>query len=125
MQAELDALSGPRLRIDLDRDVIYCAERALELSPVRCAIYGLLAERRHRGCGEPSCGGCSRCFLPVGDIRESFAMEMRAWLETRGGRAVRPGQWNERNFRSERSKINRAIRNALHGASDVYEIRFS
>jgi CRISPR-associated protein (TIGR02584 family) len=122
LQSVLDALVEPRLSIFPGEHLIVCGARPVRLAPLQLAIYELLAERRKAGCGSRECGGCPSCFVRAAEIGGAFRERLRERLEQRQSYGVGP-VWNETGFRPERSKINRAITRALHGASNPYVIQ--
>jgi len=123
LQADLDALAGAQLDLVPERNALVCTGREVRLSPVRYAVYELLAERRRDGCGRADCGGCVRCFVPAADFTGAFRERLRARLAQRDSAGVSLTTWSERSFRSERSKINARLQRVLGVASTPFEIR--
>jgi len=127
LQEDLARLVDPHVEIDSRRGTLSCGELTVRLSPLRAALYTELAERRRSGCGQPACEGCPVCFLPATEIRERLAPRLRERMIELGspGVEVRAGhvRWAEKQFREERSKINRDLQRALRGAAGPYQVR--
>jgi len=123
LQADLDAVTEPRARLNPTVGHLTCAGREVRLSTVRYAIYSMLAERRLAGCGKEDCRGCPRCHVPAAELRDSFAKRLadRVHSGSRRSWGVGPG-WSERRFREEVSKINRELERVLKRASGPYQI---
>lgn len=121
LQADLDALAAPGVVVDVGGGVVWCANRRVRLSPLRLAIYELLAARRRDGCRRSDCPGCERCFIGVGDIAGPLRQALRERLRMRGSIGVGES-WGAPNFRPEVRKINAAIERALRGASRPYQV---
>jgi CRISPR-associated protein (TIGR02584 family) len=122
LQSDLDALISPRLTIVPSQDLVLCAARRIPLPPLRFEIYALLAERRLRGCGNPGCAGCARCFLPEREIEADFRAALSARMRARQSPGVDVSRWNRRNFRPEISKINDELDRVLRGGSEPYRV---
>lgn len=122
LQDDLDALAVPQVVVDAGRGMVLCADRLVRLSPLRLAIYELLAARRRDGCGRTGCSGCARCFVPAVEIGGPVRQALRETLQRRSSIGV-GGMWDARNFRPEVRKINAAIERELRGASRPYRIR--
>jgi len=122
LQADLEALTQPRVLIRPQHRRLVCGNREVPLSPLRMTIYTLLAERRLAGCGRGDCTGCSACFVPAAEIAGPFADSVRERMRTVGSWGAGSG-WGERQFRPEVSKINNAIVRSLRRASQPYEIQ--
>jgi CRISPR-associated protein (TIGR02584 family) len=88
LQADLDALSAPRLAFLPDGGGLVCSGRQVRLSPAQSALYELLARRRRRGCGQADCPGCALCFVPAHEVPGSFRHDLRRILTGRGSHAV-------------------------------------
>lgn len=121
LQTELDAFLHPRVCISRARRAVICSGQMIRLSPVRFAIYEVLAERRLSGCLQSACPGCPACFIADTDIASQLRGVLRRRLSARDSAAI-GRDWDAASFRSERSKINRAIRSALHSGAEPYKI---
>jgi CRISPR-associated protein (TIGR02584 family) len=122
LQSDLDVLTAARVSVQPEQDLVVCGTRGVRLSPVRAAIYALLAERRQAGCGQPDCVGCARCFVSAEDVSGWFRERLSALMRVRQSAGVGP-RWGARNFLPEVPKINQELRGRLRGASGPYEIR--
>jgi CRISPR-associated protein (TIGR02584 family) len=124
LQADLDALAEPSVVVRFPEGLIFCGGRHVPLTPVRSAIYSLLAERRRDGCSDADCPGCPRCCLPAAEVDREFAAALGHRLRSGPNPSWGVGRsWNRQRFRQEVSKINHEIDKVLRGASAPYRIR--
>ncbi len=120
LQRELAALARPELVIDETTATVQCGGRTVPLSPVRFAIYALLAARR-AACAVPACAGCAMCTLAAAEISEGFRTAVRERVRRLGGWGV--GQrWGHASFRAEVSKLNAALARSLGRAACAYRV---
>jgi CRISPR-associated protein (TIGR02584 family) len=123
LQGEIDVLTAARVAVQPSDQLVMCGTRAVRLSPVRAAIYGLLAERRRAGCQQAACDGCPSCFVSKQDVEGPFREQLSAWMRKHESSGVNAVRWTVRNFLPEVSKINATLRRTLKGGSDPYEIK--
>jgi CRISPR-associated protein (TIGR02584 family) len=122
LQSDLDVLTAARVSVQPDQDLVVCGSRVVRLSPVRTAIYALLAERRQAGCGRPDCAGCAACFVSSEDVVGWFRERLSNVMRARQSAGVERTKWGLRNFLPELPKINGELRERLRGATAPYEI---
>lgn len=124
MQADLEVLTRPLLEIDTGRTTVICSDREVRLRPVEFEIYRLLAERRLR-CKGRACGGCETCGVPAGELTRSFRADLSDRMRRRQSSGVHEAKWDERDFRSHVSKINRALDRVLRAGGRPFRISSS
>ncbi len=123
LQGEIDVLTAARVSVQAEEHLVICGNRGVRLSPVRTAIYALLAERRRNGCRQSGCVGCPVCFVSKDDIDGPFRERLSGWMRKQRSAGVSAAQWSIKNFLPEVPKINAELRRCLKGGSTPYEIK--
>jgi CRISPR-associated protein Csx14 len=128
-QKELDAASvQKRVRVDLRERQVWIGDRPVSMGPVQIMLYCSFLRDKLQRCpipGRPLCLECTACFRPLVDLAsrqflETMAEDYRRMYGPRSGRVENLLlRWKEgfdlETLRQHISKINRALREALHG----------
>ncbi|MBI4517309.1 MAG: TIGR02584 family CRISPR-associated protein [Deltaproteobacteria bacterium] len=123
LQGEIDVLTAARVSVQPSESLVICGAQGVHLSPVRAAIYALLAEQRRDGCRQADCNGCPSCFVSKQHVEGAFREQLSAWMRKQESSGVNAVQWTVKNFLPEVPKINVALRRCLKGGSEPYEIK--
>ncbi len=124
VRATEERLGGPELVLDLGRRRVRAGGRQVRLAAADLAFYSWMARRRLAGC-EPV--ACPSDGAPEADYAKEFLAEYRraepgAGAEERTRKALRGGM--EKNYFLERkSRVNRALEEALGPAAWTYKVQ--
>lgn len=124
VRATEETLAGPELVIELERGTVRAGGEQVRLRPAELAFYSWLARRRLRG-QEPV--PCPSDGAPERAHAEEFLAEYRraepsAAAEDRARRALRAGM-EKSYFLERKSRVNRALEEALGPAAWPYKIQ--
>lgn len=126
-QREIDtALIQPEVRVNLKERIVTIGEKEIEFKPLQLILYTYLLRQKLDSCcysDRAYCCECTDCFKLISDITSKRAMEamlkdyQKTYSATSGHVERFRQSWKEgidrEKFRSDRSKINRDIHEAL------------
>lgn len=126
-QREIDtALTQPEVRINLKERIVTIGEKEIEFKPLQLILYTYLLRQKLDSCcysDRAYCCECTDCFKLISDITGKRAMEamlkdyQKTYSATSGHVERFKQSWKDgidrEKFRSDRSKINKDIHEAL------------